>query len=77
MPSKRKIEAMEKLTLVFEPAEKGGYCAYVAEVPGLNSQGETIEEAREMVLEALPEMLEYRRAVQALFLKTFPLLRIT
>jgi len=52
---------MEKLTLVFEPAEEGGYGAYVAEVPGANSRGETIEEAREMVLEALHELLDYRR----------------
>ncbi len=52
---------MEKVTLVFEPAEEGGYTAYVAEVPGVNSQGETIEEAREMVLEALHELVAYRR----------------
>ena len=52
---------MEKVTLVFEPAEEGGFSAYVAEVPGANSQGETIEEAREMLLEALHELLHYRR----------------
>ncbi len=52
---------MQEVTLVFEPAEGGGYSAYVAEVPGANSQGETIEEAREMVLEALHELLDYRR----------------
>ncbi len=52
---------MERLTLVIEPAEEGGYSAYVAEVPGANSQGETIEEAKAMVLEALHELLEYRR----------------
>jgi len=33
----------------------------VADVPGANSQGETLEEAREMVLDALHELLEYRR----------------
>ena len=52
---------MEKVTLVFEAAEEGGFSAYVAEVPGANSQGETIEEAREMVLEALHDLLAYRR----------------
>lgn len=52
---------METVTLVFEPAEEGGYSAYVAEVPGANSQGETVEEAKVMVLEALHELLEYRR----------------
>ena len=52
---------MGSVTLVFEPAEEGGYSAYVAEVPGANSQGETIDEAREMVLEALRDLLAYRR----------------
>jgi predicted RNase H-like HicB family nuclease len=52
---------MERVTLVFEPAEEGGYSAYVAEVPGVNSQGETLEEAKRLVLEALHELLEYRR----------------
>lgn len=52
---------MERVTLVFEPAEEGGFSAYVAEVPGVNSQGETMEEAKAMVIEALHELLEYRR----------------
>lgn len=52
---------MKTVTLVFELAEEGGYSAYVAEVPGANSQGKTIDEAREMVLEALDELLIYRR----------------
>jgi predicted RNase H-like HicB family nuclease len=52
---------MHEVTLVFEEEPEGGYSVYVAEVPGVNSQGETLEEAREMVLEALEEMLEYRR----------------
>lgn len=49
------------MTLVFEPAEEGGFSAYVAEIPGANSQGETLEEAKRMVLGALHELLEYRR----------------
>lgn len=39
-------------TAVFEPAEEGGYIAFVEELPGANSQGETLEEARENLLEA-------------------------
>lgn len=57
----RIIECMETVTLVFEPSEEGGFSAYVAEVPGVNSQGETLEEAKALVLEALHEMLAYRR----------------
>ena len=36
-----------KLTAIFEKAEEGGYIGYVAELPGANTQGETIEETRE------------------------------
>lgn len=43
------------LTIVFEPAEEGGYTAFIPEVPGAVSEGETIEEARAMVLDALHE----------------------
>ena len=35
------------LTAVFEEAEEGGYVGYVAELPGANTQGETLEEVRE------------------------------
>ena len=50
-----------KLTIVFEPAEEGGYTAFIPEVPGAVSEGETVEEAREMVLDALHELTRYRR----------------
>lgn len=51
----------EEFTIVYEPAPEGGFAAYIAEVPGAISQGETMEEAREMVLEALHELLAFRR----------------
>lgn len=51
----------EHLTIIFEPCEEGGYTAYIPEVPGAISEGETIEEAREMVLDALRELAEHRR----------------
>jgi predicted RNase H-like HicB family nuclease len=46
---------------VFEPAEEGGYVAFVEEVPGAISQGETLDEARENLKEALALMLEVNR----------------
>ncbi|MEO6393664.1 MAG: type II toxin-antitoxin system HicB family antitoxin [Pyrinomonadaceae bacterium] len=36
-------------TAIYEEAEEGGYIAYVAELPGANPQGETLDEARENV----------------------------
>lgn len=50
-----------KLTAVFEPAEEGGYIAYVEELPGANTQGETLEEARENLIDAVTVLLEANR----------------
>jgi antitoxin HicB len=52
-----------QFTIVFEPALEGGYTVYIPEIPGAISEGETVEEAREMVLDALRELTEYRREV--------------
>lgn len=41
-----------RLTAVYIPAE-GGYAAYLVEVPGVNTQGATINEARTNLLDAL------------------------
>ena len=48
-------------TAVFEEAEEGGYTAFVEELPGAISQGETIEEARENLKEAIELILEVNR----------------
>lgn len=50
-----------KLTAIYEKAEEGGYIAYVAELPGANTQGETIEEARENLKEVVSLLLECYR----------------
>ena len=45
------------LTAIFEEAEEGGYIGYVAELPGANTQGETLEEVRENLGEAIELIL--------------------
>lgn len=52
-----------KLTAAFIPAPEGGYTAYVEEIPGAISEGETIEEARENLADALRMILECNRAI--------------
>ncbi|MBI5218277.1 MAG: type II toxin-antitoxin system HicB family antitoxin [Bacteroidia bacterium] len=52
-----------KLTAVFEPDEEGGYIAYIEEIPGVNTQGETLEEAKTNILDALNLVMETRRAM--------------
>jgi predicted RNase H-like HicB family nuclease len=49
------------LTAVFEPAEEGGFIAYVEELPGANTQGETLDEARANLLDAVALLLETNR----------------
>ena len=50
------------LTAVFLKAPEGGYVAFVEELPGANTQGETLEEARDNLREAVELVLETRRA---------------
>jgi predicted RNase H-like HicB family nuclease len=45
-------------TAVFVEVPEGGYAAYVEEIPGANTQGESLEEARENLNEALQLVLE-------------------
>ena len=47
-----------KLTAIYEQAEEGGYVGYVAELTGANTQGETMEEVRENLKEAVALLLE-------------------
>lgn len=49
-------------TVTIEPATEGGYWAVCQDVPGANGQGETIEEARENVLQAVDLIIEDRLA---------------
>ncbi len=49
------------MTAVFEPCEAGGYIAFIEEIPGINSQGETIEEAKENLADAINLMFLERR----------------
>lgn len=40
-------------TVIFEPAEEGGYVVTVPALPGCVTQGETFEEARKMAKDAI------------------------
>lgn len=50
-----------QITIVYEATGEGGFTAFIPEVPGAISEGRTREEAREMVLDALSELLAARR----------------
>ncbi len=48
-------------TVLFEPAQEGGYVVTCPALPGLVSEGETLQEAREMAKEAIVGYLESLR----------------
>ncbi|MCR4324913.1 MAG: type II toxin-antitoxin system HicB family antitoxin [Candidatus Curtissbacteria bacterium] len=49
----QKVKKVLKYTVVFEPAEEGGYVASVPALPGCLSQGESFEETTKMIKDAI------------------------
>lgn len=47
-----------RLNVVFEASDDGGYTVYVPALPGCISEGDTVEEARSNILEAIALYLE-------------------
>jgi antitoxin HicB len=47
-----------RYTVLFEPAEEGGYIVTCPSLPGLVSEGDTLEEARDMAADAIRGYLE-------------------
>ena len=50
-----------KLTAVFEPAPEGGFTCHLEELPEVFSEGETLEEAKANLMDALMQVMEYHR----------------
>jgi predicted RNase H-like HicB family nuclease len=55
-------ELTMKFTAVFEQVPEG-YIAFVEELPGANTQGATLEEARENLAQAVELVLEANRVL--------------
>ncbi|SMP65680.1 type II toxin-antitoxin system HicB family antitoxin [Desulfonatronum lacustre] len=51
-----------ELTAIIEQAPEGGYWAVCPEISGANGQGETIEETKESLRQAIEMILEDRMA---------------
>lgn len=47
-----------RYTVLFEPAEEGGFVATCPALPGLVTEGDDLDEAREMVRDAIRAYLE-------------------
>lgn len=46
------------LTAVFQEAEEGGYIGFIEEIPGINTQGETLDEAKTNLQEAFELVMD-------------------
>jgi len=53
-----------EFTAIIEKDPDGGYWAICPEIPGANGQGETIEEAKDSLRDAIELILEDRRKTQ-------------
>jgi predicted RNase H-like HicB family nuclease len=42
-----------KIKVIFEPSNEGGYTVFTPSLPGCISEGDTLEEARHNILEAI------------------------
>lgn len=47
------MESQREVAVVFEPQPEGGYSVYAPELPGMVTQGKTLEEAIAMAEEAI------------------------
>lgn len=47
-----------RCTVLFEPAEEGGYVVTCPSLPGLVTEGDTLEEARQMAADAIRGYLQ-------------------
>jgi predicted RNase H-like HicB family nuclease len=55
------MEQPREVELVFAPQEEGGFHVYAPDLPGLHTQGDTLEEAMANASEALELYVEGRR----------------
>lgn len=55
------MAARRHYTVLFEPAEEGGYVVTCPALPGLVTEGDTLEEARAMARDAIQGYLESLR----------------
>jgi predicted RNase H-like HicB family nuclease len=56
------MKSDQNFTAIFEKVENG-YVAFIEEIPGVNTQGDTLDEARANLTEALQMVMEVRREI--------------
>ncbi len=59
--TKQMTQDQHSFTLLFEPAEEGGYVVTCPALPGLVTEGDSLEEARSMAKDAVRGYIESLR----------------
>ena len=59
--AKRLRKKILNYTVIFEPAEEGGFVVHVPALPGCHTQGETLDEAYKMAQDAISVYIETLR----------------
>lgn len=49
------------LTAVFQESDEGGYIGFIEEIPGINTQGETLAETKKNLQEAFELVMDTTR----------------
>ena len=57
------MKAKIKFNIIIEPEEEGGYMAFIEEMPNVCTQGETLDEVKENLNDALEMVLEAQREI--------------
>jgi predicted RNase H-like HicB family nuclease len=52
------MASASEMEFIFEPQDEGGYRVYAPELPGLHTQGDSLEDATENAREALALYIE-------------------
>ena len=63
MINKNISQKVLEYTVIFEPAEEGGYVVSVLALPGCITQGDTFEEAEANIKDAMQGYLEFLKEV--------------
>ncbi len=50
-----------KITMVFKEVPEGGFVGFIEEIPGVNTQGNTIPETKANLIDALKLTLDFHR----------------
>ena len=60
------MDIRANFTAVFETIPEGGFVAWIEEIPGVNTQGETLDETKINLAEALDLILATRNEIASI-----------